>query len=84
MATLVAAKCKNCMYFDQDKGNETEVKHKFGRCVRFPPQFAVTNDPRTKGLHEHNKFPVIEEDRWCGEFLTRGGFLSNVRERLIP
>lgn len=48
--------CKQCMYFVTgviDAGGAE------GECRRYPP----TRTNRSKGT-----FPIIHQDRWCGEF----------------
>lgn len=51
-------KCGSCRFF-----TETKTAHPhFGFCHRFPPTIKPSGDR----LNE--KFPMVHEDMWCGEF----------------
>lgn len=61
--------CKDCK-FRQD-----------GRCHLNPPQAVAWPDQAPSGFAAYEityRFPVVEDDDWCGQFKPSGGLSAGV------
>jgi len=54
---MIGVECGKCIYFES------------GLCHRYPPIVSVVIDSKDE-LVPTLSFPTVEEDDWCGEFIS--------------
>ncbi len=57
IAEITTPCCKTCKFWERI---EDKHERKFGRCLRNPPQFVMSDAL-------NGEWPVIKADQWCGE-----------------